>query len=106
MFILAGNGIVKILFEMIQTGGALSKWQRVLEWLYSHEYYKLEMMIGGCKRCFSFWFMPLWFGCFYLFVTPWPLNWYCSIIWYIVFHVLGAEGGNFILNYKKKTNGV
>jgi len=128
MFLLAGNGIVKIFFEMIQDGGALDVvfgWQKILKKLYAKESkvaHLLESMLGGCKRCFSFWFMPTWFlfycitskYAFHIWITDLITHsgfWHWVIIcltnwtWYCMFHALGAEGGYFILTkFKNKSN--
>ncbi len=140
MFLLAGNGILKIFFEMIKTGQALDivfGWQNMLIKFYELSqppfgkklssknklYSFLEKSLGGCERCTSFWFMPLWFIIYYLmskFVFHvWLtdnihavgfLHWLAICLinwtWYCVFHTLGADSGHFILTklFKKKTN--
>lgn len=128
LFIIAGNGIVKIFFEMIQDGGALDVlfgWQKMLAKLYAKEKKTsqlLEKMLGGCERCFSFWFMPTWFFtycltskyAFHMWVTDaithsgfwhWALICFVNWTWYCLFHAVGAQGGYFLLSkFKKKSN--
>ncbi len=120
MFLIAGNGIVKIFFEMIRPGGALDvvfKWQKMLNKLYAKQTkvsLLLENALGGCERCFTFWFMPFWFICyfivtrfaFHVWITDWCnsllISILINIIWYGVFHILGAMCGFLLLKLTKK----
>lgn len=132
--ITAGNIILKIFYEMIQSGGGLDivfHWQKMLENFYAkgangNKFYMwLEKALGGCERCTSFWFMPIWFMCYYLvskcvfhvwitdFITISGF-WKCPLIvitnwfWYSLFHAIGSQGGFYILTklFKRKSHAV
>lgn len=125
MFLATGNGILKIFFDMIQPGNALDivfGWQKMLANLYrSENKFKqlLEKALGGCEKCTAFWFMPLWFFCYYFFMKNvagvWVTDfitikgfWYwfsvCLVnwVWYCNFHTIGANGGHILLTLLKK----
>lgn len=128
--IASGNLVLKFFFEMSKTGGALDimfGWQAMLERLYakgslqnkSAKFYMwAESALGGCEKCTSFWFMPLWYICYYItskfgfhmWVTDGIQNWgliiFVNWFWYSIFHSIGAATGYFTLIklLKKQTN--
>lgn len=126
--IIAGNAMLKVFFEMTKSGGGLDVmfgWQKMLERLYSKGsmqnkpakfYMWAENALGGCERCTSFWFMPLWFACYYIvskyvfhvWITDdlhnWALIIFVNWFWYSMFHSVGALSGYMALTklLKKK----
>jgi hypothetical protein len=126
-FWFAGACVLKYFFFMIQPEGALDLvfgWQNMLKKLYNGNKASqlLGKALGDCQMCTSFWFMPAWYGCYYLF-CHWVLHhwvtdtidtagWYwtkvslVNVIWYYVFHSIGAFTGlvtiTKILTGKKK----
>jgi len=130
LFLIAGNGILKIFFDMIQPEGALDiffGWQKMLAKLYKSENkfaHLLEKALGGCEQCTAFWFMPVWFFMYYAVMKLSFHSWITDFItisgfwqyvaiafvnwaWYCMFHTIGAMGGKMILvMFKKKTDGV
>lgn len=120
LFLIAGNAMLKIFFEMIQSGGALDivfGWQKMLERLYgSTKKWKqlLGKALGDCERCTAFWFMPFWFICYYAFSNLVLHRWIttgldaiwaiCLInwIWLSLFWSIGAQWGLLFLLYKRK----
>lgn len=113
LFWLAGSCILKLFFFMIQQGGALDVvfgWQRMLNRLFNgnRRQQLLGKALGDCQMCTSFWFMPFWFICYYFFckvvmhhwVTDsvsgsfyWPKVIGINILWYWLFHAIGAMVG-------------
>lgn len=109
---------------MIQPGGALDivfGWQRMLEDLYgSDKRWKnlLGKALGDCQQCTSFWFMPLWYLCYYAFckivVNVWVTDgidawWkiaFVNWLWMTVFWSIGAVFGLMVVLFKKAKSGV
>lgn len=121
IFWFAGMCILDLFFKMIQPDGLLDVtfgWQKMLEHLYSASkpLQLLGKALGDCRMCTAFWFMPIWFT-LYVLSTSMLLHWWISdmvhaivlkimlnIIWYIVFHSIGAVVGRISLfTYKIKT---
>lgn len=116
MFLVAGICILRIFMDMIQPGAALDivfNWQKMLSRLYggNKRQQLLGKALGDCAQCTSFWFMPLWFLCYYI-TCQLVLNFwvsdvvdtffggvFISWVWYAVFHSLGAFFG--FLNLRK-----
>lgn len=111
----AGNCILKLYFTAIQPGQLFDQifnWQTMLANLYGSEKAwknNLGKALGDCPHCFAFWFMPMWFILYALLglnLNIWVITgigW--NILWYFVFHSIGAIVGlSFILT--KKKNGV
>lgn len=67
LFILGGACLSSVLFQMIQGGQILGAWQRVLEWVYSKGWKKMEMFLGGCYKCFGNFIGHVSFGAYLLF---------------------------------------
>lgn len=108
----AGNAILKLFHIMIQPGQILDMllgWQKMLKRLYagSTRQQLLEKMLGGCEHCTAFWFMPMWYIVYWL-MSKNVLHYWISdnilvnIVWYVVFHSIGAVTGVFVLAFKKK----
>lgn len=104
----AGNCILKIFQQMTADGGALDVvfgWQKMLAKLYSGGKWAqlLGKALGDCPVCTAFWFMPFWFVVYY-FMAPifveWPITGGWNIVWYFVFHSIGAVVGGIVLLVK------
>lgn len=121
LFIAAGIGALSIFYAMIQEGGALDLvfgWQKMLDRLYRSEKKSarlLENALGGCQRCTAFWFMPVWYLCyalvskcaFHVWITSRVHNWalviIINVIWYALYHIIGAMAGyKALLKFFKK----
>ena len=108
----AGNCILKLYHTAIQKGQILDQifnWQNMLADLYASEKTwknNLGKALGDCPTCFAFWFMPIWYVVYILLgkkLEIWLINgigW--NILWYIVFHSIGAVVGLSFLLTKKK----
>lgn len=123
IFWFAGNAVLKILFVMIQRGGAIDimfNWQDRLDKWYDKasrgsKWYKwLHDALGGCQMCTSFWIMPAWFTVYAVF-TKLVFGWFITDyvhsfiakvfvgwVWFIVFWSVGAILGLFALKFRKK----
>lgn len=108
----AGVCILKVFMQMIAPDGALDVvfgYQKLLGKLYSGNKFEqlLGKAIGDCQMCTAFWFMPVWYAA-YAFVSNTVLDYWISsnilvnIIWYFVFHSIGAVIGAFILSIKRQ----
>lgn len=124
---LAGYAVLRLFYMLIAPDGAfdvLFGWQAMLRRLYGHPNRNMNLLgkaLGDCHICTAFWFMPLWYGVYCL-TSHLLLNFWIStpveslggkifinIIWYIVFHAIGAMGGFISLirfSFKKKENAV
>lgn len=127
--IIAGNAMLKFFFEMTQAGGGLDimfGWQKMLANFYAKgaqenkkaKYYVwLESALGGCQKCTSFWFMPMWFVCYYIvskfvfhiWITDELHNWFLIVFtnwfWFSMFCSVGVVSGFYALTrFKKKAN--
>lgn len=127
--VISGTIALAIFFEMIQRGGALDvafNWQLMLDRLYGKGQTGnkwatfAESVLGGCRRCTSFWFMPVWFCfyavtskyAFYVWVTDnihlsnpgiqWVVCSMVNICWYCMFHAIGAQLGFELLKKLSK----
>ncbi len=109
----AGNCILRLFFIAIQTGQILDqlfKWRSMLDNLYASDKAwenNLGKALGDCQICFSFWFMPIWFILYALLgnaLNIWAINGYWNILWYVVFHSIGAIVGlGSLIKIKAKT---
>jgi len=121
LFLIGGACMLWWFFAMIQRGGALDivfGWQDMLERLYNGT--KAQQLLGNalgdCKKCTSFWFMPVWFCCYYLICKFVFHGWITdlividnicaysavvcivNIVWYAIFHSIGGMIGLLYLN--------
>jgi hypothetical protein len=111
IFWYAGNCILRLFFAMIQPDAMLDRvfgYRKLLDRLYGAENKYLRSLgdaLGNCQLCISFWFMPLWFICYWIF-TRISLDWFITdkaesiagkifigLIWYMAFHAIGAITG-------------
>lgn len=110
LFWAAGACMLKWFMLMIEQGGALDVvfgWQKMLHRLYNGTPAQelLGKALGDCIKCTSFWFMPIWFACYYIvskyafhhWITDTVHNWICigiiNMIWYCLFHGIGGMIG-------------
>lgn len=83
MFILFAIGGFKFLYNAIQPGQMFGKYQEFLDWVYAKNIGAAKLL-GACAMCFAHLIAILVFILFVFFVD-WPLNWWQSIIWYLMF---------------------
>lgn len=103
VFWFAGGCILWLFNLMIQPDGALDVvfgWQKMLAKLYNGSKWQqlLGKALGDCPQCTAFWFMPFWYGVYVLFMNVVIGYWITTsiggnIVWYIVFHAIGAVAG-------------
>lgn len=118
----AGNCILTLFFQMIQPDEALDLllgWQKMLARLYQGNTRRqlLGKALGDCARCTAFWFMPMWFVVYAVLAGPITGVWITdactttagkivvNVVWYCVFHSVGAFTGVWGL-LKVKKDGV
>jgi hypothetical protein len=111
IFWMAGNCVLKIFYIAIQEGQMLDLlfgWQKMLANLYgSKQQWKnlLGKALGDCEMCTAFWFMPAWYALYWLmskivlhqFITDRVEHLLSKVlvgvVWYLVFHSIGAICG-------------
>ncbi len=124
---LAGYASLWLFYKLIAPDGAfdvLFHWQDMLKRLYASPNRNMNLLgkaLGDCHICTAFWFMPMWFAIYCIssnlllhFWISTPVDSlfgkiFINIIWYIVFHAVGAMGGFITLlrtSFKKKANAV
>lgn len=120
-FWFAGSCLTKLFYFAIQPGQILDKafgWQSKLNALYTSKkawQNNLGKALGDCQMCTSFWFMFLWYWCYFLFMHVfglWKLGSIknsnlmvlCNIVWYMLFQSIGALTSLFAIVKIKLTN--
>ncbi len=120
IFWMAGNCVLKIFYVAIQEGQMLDMlfgWQKMLANLYgSNKQWKNLMgkALGDCEMCTAFWFMPGWYALYWL-MSRLVLHQFITdrvdsvvakvvvgIVWYLVFHSIGAVQGLVVI-FKAKS---
>ncbi len=113
--------MLKIFYVAIQEGQMLDLlfgWQKMLAKLYgSNKPWKnlLGKALGDCEMCTAFWFMPAWYALYWV-MSRWVLHQFITdkvehnlakilvgIVWYFVFHSIGAVYG-LVTVIKTKNN--
>lgn len=111
---------IKILWTMLQNGGALSillNLERVKDRLYATNkpFYRLLVnVLGDCEQCTSFWFAGVWAIIYYIFCKI-RFSWISdglltgegccvTIIWLSIFWVMSAGIGHYFLTAKRNKN--
>lgn len=133
LFLLAENALLRIFYAMIQEDGPIDvlwkfltgkSYQDMLKDLYgSQKKWKnnLGKALGDCEMCVAYWFVPMWFFCYYLIcrlvvhywitdaitienkVGYWVAVVFVNIIWYAAVHGIGALAGWIsLMKYKSK----
>lgn len=111
IFWLAGVCVLRLFWSMIQPDALLDRvfgYRKMLDRLYGAENKYLRSLgdaLGNCQMCLSFWFMPVWFACYFFFCRI-VLDWFIvdkadslmgkifvGIVWYMAFHAIGAISG-------------
>lgn len=85
---LAIASLTKVLHFSIQPGQWLDSWQKVLHKIDLSKYSSLSKPLGYCEMCFAHLLAFIGFIVYTAFVSSlnaWVLNWWQSIIWYMVF---------------------
>lgn len=111
IFLIAGGCSLWVFNQMIQPDGALDVvfgWQKMLAKLYNGGKWEqlLGKALGDCPQCMAFWFMPVWYGVYVVFMNVAIGYWITdtivgNIIWYVVFHSIGAVAGLVFILLKK-----
>lgn len=114
-FVAAGLCWLRLFAIMIAPGQVfdmLFNWQDMLTRLYqSPKKWKnlLGKALGDCEVCTAYWFQPIWFAAYYVFcrlalhyfitdeVGGWAGKIAVGLLWYLVFHGIGAVGGMLTL---------
>lgn len=114
-FVAGGLCWLRLFAIMISRGQILDMlfgWQNMLERLYgSDKKWKnlLGKALGDCEVCTAYWFQPVWFAAYWLFCRH-ALHYFITdesaslfgkivigVLWYVVFHGIGAIGGMLTL---------
>lgn len=114
-FVVAGLCWLRLFAIMIAPGQILDMlfgWQAMLERLYSSPKRWKNLLckaLGDCEVCTAYWFQPIWFLAYYgfcrlalhYFITDEVSSWYgkvfVGLLWYLVFHGIGAVAGMLTL---------
>lgn len=102
-------GFIRILFDMMQEGGAFDifGWSKFRAHLFRSDKATcrlIENALGGCGKCTALWWSLPWFGvyasvCHAFHAFPYPL--WLKLIWLVLFVCI-----NFSIGYKSLNNGM